>query len=443
MVTLRGLTLLCARRVDTNISILRGCRCASTVSSSSGASGDARQSERATTMAPRVSSRVESTDSPVVVAMKRLIAEGGGSEVMSLAQGVVHWQPPEEAKRRARETFDTDPSVHAYGPCEGLPALREGLKRKLRSENGLEGVEVMVTTGANQAFINCCLSIADSEDSVVLFVPYYFNHLMALQMTEGGPQTILGPCDPSSMLPDVAWLERRLGEPSPPKAVVVVTPNNPTGVIVPKDLLEKMSGLCRDRGTWLVVDNTYENFFYEDTTARPAFVSAQNVINIFSFSKCYGMMGWRMGYLAYDASHADLGPSLLKVQDTIPICPTQISQHMALGALEAGSPWIAERVALLETNRKRALRALSVLGGESVTKSEGAIYLWAKLPEGMDDQRVVERLVKEFKVCIIPGSSCGSPGYIRVAFANVTEEECEEACKRLERGLECVLKENQ
>jgi len=62
-------------------------------------------------------------------------------------------------------------------------------------------------------------------------------------------------------------------------------------VIVPKDLLEKMSGLCRDRGTWLVVDNTYENFFYEDTTARPAFVSAQNVINIFSFSKCYGMMG--------------------------------------------------------------------------------------------------------------------------------------------------------
>ena len=78
-----------------------------------------------------------------------------------------------------------------------------------------------------------------------------------------------------------------------------------------------------------------------------------------------------------------------------------------------------------------------------MTKSEGAIYLWAKLPEGMDDQRVVERLVKEFKVCIIPGSSCGSPGYIRVAFANVTEEECEEACKRLERGLECMLKENQ
>ena len=81
------------------------------------------------------------------------------------------------------------------------------------------------------------------------------------------------------------------------------------------------------------------------------------------------MMGWRMGYLAYDESNSDLAESLLKVQDTIPICPTQISQHMALGALREGAPWIAERVASLEANRRRALGALRPLGEGSVTRS--------------------------------------------------------------------------
>ena len=113
---------------------------------------------------------------------------------------------------------------------------------------------------------------------------------------------------------------------------------------------------------------------------------------------------------------------------------------MALGALEAGSDWISEKVKLLEINRKRAIEALSPLGQENITKSEGAIYLWAKLPDGLYDGQVVERLVKEFKVCIIPGSSCGAPGYIRVAFANLTEEQCSQACERLQRGLTCILK---
>jgi aspartate/methionine/tyrosine aminotransferase len=78
------------------------------------------------------------------------------------------------------------------------------------------------------------------------------------------------------------------------------------------------------------------------------------------------------------------------------------------------------------------------VGKENMVKSEGAIYLWAKLPRGLDDQQVVERLVKEFRVCIIPGSSCGAPGYIRVAFANLTEEQCKMACERLHKGLQAL-----
>jgi len=266
-----------------------------------------------------------------------------------------------------------DGAVHQYGPCEGLPPLREKLREKLREENGLDGVDVMVTSGANQAFVNVILSVADSSDRVVLFLPYYFNHLMALQMTEGGPSVCFGPSDPNTYLPDLKWLSEVMAPSStckPPKAVVIVTPNNPTGAIVSPEMLEQVRGICGKVGAWLIVDNTYENFVNygggQSTKAPSAgeigFVQGSNVVNIFSFSKCYGMMGHRVGYIAYDRDDVELAESLLKVQDTIPICPNQISQHFALGALKAGHPWIRQRVEGLLSNRRNAIEGERELG---------------------------------------------------------------------------------
>ncbi len=150
-------------------------------------------------------------------------------------------------------------------------------------------------------------------------------------------------------------------------------------------------------------------------------------------------MGWRVGYIAYplpsDGSPDLLGPQLLKVQDTIPICTAQLPQLVALKAVQEGRQWVTDKVEGLTTNRNAVLDALSPVK-EGVVGGEGAIYFWAKLPEGMeDDQRVVEWLVKRHRVCIIPGSSCGAPGYIRVAYANLDEKTCAEACDRLKTGL--------
>jgi aspartate/methionine/tyrosine aminotransferase len=155
------------------------------------------------------------------------------------------------------------------------------------------------------------------------------------------------------------------------------------------------------------------------------------------------MMGWRVGYLAFTDQEfrhttgtTTLGGELLKVQDTIPICPPQLSQYVALGALEAGRGWVDEQVHGLEGNRQALLDALSPLGSENIAGAEGAIYLWAKLPAGCnDDVAVVEWLVNKHKVCLIPGSSCGVGGYVRAAFANLTPELCAEASQRLKAGL--------
>lgn len=435
---------------------------------------------------PSFSGRITATDDPVIVLTKAMIA-GAPRDVLSLAQGIVHWQPPEMALESGRELFAT-PAAHQYGPDEGMPALREALAGKLAAENGLPDHDVMVTAGANQAYANAVLALVDAGDRAVLFAPYYFNHHMALTMT--GADVVLGPRDPATMVtapglgpggprarprprarrpprrgrprdgdrepppappgpapqhPDLDWLERELlGSADPPRLVTIVNPCNPTGTLLSRGECERAARLCAAAGAWLVVDNTYEHFAYPDDAGVPRrhhCVAGDHVVHVFSFSKAFGMMGWRCGYLAYPRGGAGrLGRELLKAQDTIPICPPQVSQAVALGAVRAGRGWVEGMVRGLGANRRAVLDALSPLGapGDGVYGGEGAIYLWARLPPGCEalDLAVARWLVDVHGVCVIPGSACGSPGHVRVAYANLPPDQCAAAAARLRAGLE-------
>lgn len=280
------------------------------------------------------------------------------------------------------------------------------------------------------------VALLDAEDGAVLFAPFYFNHMMALQMTGGAANVSTGPLG-SDSLPDTDWLEKRLTMPASEaprvKMVTVVNPCNPTGVMIPKKKLEHISALCAKHGAVLAMDNTYEYFSYEHEGHLPHLcVSGPHVVNIFSFSKAYGMMGWRMGYLAYPTSLHD---ELMKVQDTITICPGVVNQKAALAALGAGRDWVRERVQGLSANRKAVIGAIeAALGKDSISGGSGAIYLLVKLPVE-DDLRAVEWLNDKHKVCVIPGSACGAPGIVRVCYANLAPDLCKVASERLQAGL--------
>ncbi|GAX86488.1 hypothetical protein CEUSTIGMA_g13897.t1, partial [Chlamydomonas eustigma] len=210
------------------------------------------------------------------------------------------------------------------------------------------------------------------------------------------------------------------------------------GVLLSKQELLEISDICKKANCWLVCDNTYEHFCnftslsslaaiaYVSTTASTAAkndpapsiqtapndhqaaveagsqghycVSGEHVVHVFSFSKAYGMMGWRVGYIAYpdpDGRGGALGGNLLKTQDTICICACQVSQHAALGALTGDGSFVRDRVAGLEENRQLIADALmSTLGPENVFGGY-AIFFWAKLPAGCkDDVLAVQWLVK-------------------------------------------------
>ncbi|XP_010429976.1 PREDICTED: uncharacterized protein LOC104714344 [Camelina sativa] len=382
-----------------------------------------------------LSRRTLATELPVMVEIRKLMKEL--TNPMSLAQGVVHWQPPQKALDKVKELV-WDPTISSYGPDEGLPELRMALLNKLREENKLTKSAVMVTAGANQAFVNLVIALCDAGDSVVMFKPYYFNSYMAFQMT-GVTNILVGPGQPDTLYPDADWLEKTLSESKPtPKVVTVVNPGNPSGTYVPEPLLKRISQICKDAGCWLIVDNTYEYFLYDGL--KHCCIEGDHIVNVFSFSKTYGMMGWRLGYIAYSERLNGFATELVKIQDNIPICAAIISQRLGLYALEEGRGWIAERVKGLVKNREIVKEALEPLGKENIKGGEGAIYLWAKLPEGHRDSfKVVRWLAHRHGVVVIPGCASGSPGYLRVSFGGLQEEEMRAAAERLRKGLEELL----
>eukprot|EP00043_Microstomoeca_roanoka_P017350 m.180886 g.180886 ORF g.180886 m.180886 type:complete len:387 (+) comp16620_c2_seq2:60-1220(+) len=371
-----------------------------------------------------VSQSIEATDAPCIVKMQSIVR--GAEDILSLAQGVTYWSPPQSALDTARDLVCSS-TTSAYGAVEGDADFVAALKRKLCSENQLEDCSVMVTAGANQAFMNIVLTLCDAHAEVVLFKPYYFNHLMALQMT--GCNISFCPRAADTFAPDLAWLQENL----PGKTMLVlVNPCNPSGTVTKKETLEAISELCTKHGVWFVIDNTYEYFVYND--AQHHCVGGPHVLNIFSFSKAYGLMGWRLGYIAWQ--NPILSPQLLKAQDTVVICPSRLSQRVGLAALQEGRAWCLERIQSLTKNRDIALSAIEEYDETAIVgSSDGAIYTMVKLPFE-EDELIAEWLAHQHHVAVIPGSACGFPGHVRVAYANLSAEQCHEAVQRLKSGLQ-------
>lgn len=369
---------------------------------------------------PSLSRRIGGTDPAPFDKLGDLLTPG----VANLSQGMVHWGPPPAALEAAHRALDR-PESQRYTPDRGLAELREELVRKVQSENGLRDREVMVTAGGNQAFLNLVMALCDPGDEAVLFTPHYFNHLMAFQMA--GVKVRFGPCGPDHV-PDLDHLPLT----GKTKVVVLVNPANPTGAVTPVGVVRRLARLCEEAGAWLISDEPYEHFLYEGTThASP---DGDCVLNLYSFSKSYGMASHRIGYIAHSP---ELAEALVKVQDTVTVCAPHLGQLLALAAVrEAGSGWVREQVAGLSPNREAIWRAVAPLGP---VRTGGAFYFLVPLPRGLDDWQVVRDLATDHRVLVAPGSPFSAPDHIRVSYGNLPAVECAQAAERLARGLEDLV----
>ena len=352
--------------------------------------------------------------------------------LLDLAQAVPAYPPAPELVAHVSDAL-RDPASAAYSPIVGRPSLRAAFAQHLSDvyRAPVAAGQVAITAGCNQAFCVALSALAGPGDEVLLPVPWYFNHHMWLEMQ--GVRAVPLPFD-----------EARGGIPDPDaaaslvtartRAVVLVTPNNPTGAEFPPALLERFLALAADRGLALVVDETYKDFRSHAGPPHRLFEHAawrEHLVSLHSFSKSYALAGYRVGALV-------CGPALMaeaqKIMDCIAICAPQPGQHAAEFALAHLDGWRDAKAALM-VERAAALRdAFRVNAPGYRLVSAGAWFAWVRHPfEGENSTGVARRLAQDHGVLCVPGATFG-PGledYLRFAFANLDAEAMPALVQRL------------
>lgn len=387
--------------------------------------------------------RLRAVQSPIIPVIADLIRSCPGT--ISLGQGVVGYGPPPAALAQI-ERFLAEPANHKYQPVAGIPALVAGITAKLAAENGLavdapDGPRVMVTAGGNNAFLAAVLAIGDPGDEFILPTPYYFNHEMAITMAHGRP--VLVPTDANYQL-DLDALRAAITPLT--RAIVTVSPNNPSGAVYPAATLRAVNALCAERGIFHISDEAYEAFTYDGAIHfSPASTrgSGEHTISLFSMSKAFGFASWRIGWMVFPKQ---LEAAMRKIQDTLIICPPVISQFAALGALDAGSTYVREKLRGLAEVRAVVQRELAALENDGicdVPPAQGAFYFLLRLQPGrtsLSSLALAERLIREHRVAVIPGSAFGLDRacHLRVAYGALTRDSAAEGIGRLVRGLRAL-----
>ena len=379
---------------------------------------------------------MERIQAPIVAVVGEWIRQTPGT--ISLGQGVVHYGPPAAAIEAVRDGLAAA-GTHEYQPVAGLPALRERICVKLAAENGIDvarGSRVMVTAGGNMAFMHAVMATTSPGDEVILPVPFYFNHEMAIEMA--GCTAVRVPTDDRYQLRldaiKTAVTDRT-------RAIVTISPNNPSGAVMREADLRALNAYCRDRGIYHFSDEVYEYFTYGGArhVSPGAFPDAAgHTLSLYSLSKAYGFAGWRIGYAVYP-EHLDA--AMMKSQDTILICPTVASQVAALAALDVGRQYCEPHVRALAEIREIVVSRLAALAPlAQVPAADGAFYCLLRVATTIDPSTLAERLIREHRVAVIPGTAFGMTDgcYLRVAYGALQKETVAEGIGRLVLGLRAI-----
>ncbi|WP_069299128.1 aminotransferase [Neptunicoccus sediminis] len=345
--------------------------------------------------------------------------------------------PPAPMRQALAESVLNDVSAHLYGPVLGLPDLRETLARHCAMTYGgaISAGNVGITSGCNQAFCAAISSLAGPGDAVILPAPWYFNHKMWLDMA--GIECRVLMCG-DDMLPDPQQAALMIDDRV--KAIVLVTPNNPTGMEYPDGLITAFYQLARKSGISLVIDETYRDFHSASGAPHSLFNDpdwSDTLIQLYSFSKAYRLTGHRVGAIV--CSHQRM-TEVEKFLDTLTICPNQLGQRGALFGMRNLGNWLArERAEILD--RASAMRtAFPQLEGWAL-KGCGAYFAYVSHPFDAPSDQVARALVEKSAILALPGTMFsprreeGGNGHaeqhMRIAFANVDQSGIDRLFARL------------
>ncbi|MDQ1079291.1 aminotransferase [Pseudoroseomonas cervicalis] len=369
----------------------------------------------------RLSPRAHATAAPPIPAARAWAAryDGAAGPMLDLTQAVPGYPPHPLMLEKLAEAAGSRAAA-AYGAIEGDAALREALAAEMARFYGapIRPDQLAITAGCNLAFTMAMTVLAGSGDAVLLPTPWYFNHRMTLELL-GIDARPLETRAEDGFIPDPERLEAAITPET--RALVLVTPNNPTGAIYPAEILHRIAAICRRRGLWLVLDETYRDFLPGEGTPPHRLLDdpdwEQGVVQLYSFAKSYCIPGHRIGAVLGGGAFRQ---ELLKVLDSFQICPARPAQQALAWAIPALAEWRAGNRAVMQ-GRAEAFRAALAETPEWRIDALGTYFAYLRLPEDMPDSpRAAEALAAQSGLLTLPGSFFG-PGqarHLRLAFAN-------------------------
>jgi aspartate/methionine/tyrosine aminotransferase len=384
-------------------------------------------------MAAKLSERLNQVEfPPIAEALAWVANRQSDRELLNLCQAVPSY-PPAPALQDEVARLAHLPGTGGYTEIFGVPELRSAFAGQVAAQYGAKvaAENVAVTTGCNQAFAAAIMAVAEAGDNIIMPAPFYFNHHMWLSML-GIEIKDISAFSPAGAWPDVAAAGAKIDGRT--RAIMLCTPNNPSGAIYPPEVLLAFYDLARERGIALIIDETYKDFRPGHEPAHQILLREDwqgTLIQLFSFSKIYALAGYRLGAMV-------AGPAVLhevaKVLDTMTICPPQISQRAVNFAISHLDQWKEEKRQLMAERLVALRKAFAEPKLKYQLVSSGAYFAYVKHPfQATKAKDVAKRLAQEHDVLCLPGSMFG-PGqedYLRFAFANVEKEKMVELVKRL------------
>lgn len=372
------------------------------------------------------SPQILATCHPVIVQIQEQARalQASGRPLINLGQAVPDFLPPADTLPVLAKALN-DPSAHCYTPGRGLPGLRHALAAAYRHWFGVETdpeTEILITAGANHAFFQALITLAAPGSRILLPSPYYFNHAMAATMS--GMQPVEWPMivRNGTYQLDFGNLEKLLQQPA--ALLVCINPNNPTGTIYPPEDIERLTGFCARHRLPLLFDEVYHRLCLGQTGFRHPFSLAHGrdwTVILGSFSKLFGMTGWRTGYVI---APPDVIHEMMKVQDTTVICAPAAGQILAAECLERHPDYPLAHTARLAGRCRELAAIIRSIPGLTWHDPAGALFGLAAYTWPVPSVEMARLLLQEAGILTIPGSAFGRAGEktLRISFGHASPE---------------------
>jgi aspartate aminotransferase len=380
----------------------------------------------------RISAIAESATLAVDARAKALKA--AGEDVIGFGAGEPDFPTPAHVVEAAAHAC-RDPRNHKYSPAGGLPELRAAVAAKTGRDSGYEvgADQVLITNGGKHALYNAFATLLDPGDEVLLPAPYWTTYPESIALA-GGVPVVLATDASTGFKVTLDQLDAAVTGRT--KALVFVSPSNPSGAVYAPAQVEAIGRWAAERGIWVVTDEIYEHLTYGDHafSSMPALVPelAERCLVVNGVAKTYAMTGWRVGWLV---GPRDVVAAAANLQSHATSNVANVSQRAAVAALAGGLDGVGEMRSAFDRRRRTMHALLEAVPGVECVEPEGAFYAFPSfdgvLGRTLRGRRVTSSLelcavvLEEVKVAMVPGEAFGAPGYARLSFALADDEVAE------------------